>query len=49
MEIFKKLEEHGVSDLSFKLYSDCRHELLNELNKDEVMEDILCWINHRIP
>lgn len=47
-EVFKKLEDRGVEDLSFKLYRDCRHELLNELNKDEVMNDILCWIENRI-
>lgn len=47
-EVYKKLEENGVEDISFKLYSGCRHELLNELNKDEVMEDILRWISNRI-
>ena len=47
MEVFKNLEKRGVDDLSFKLYSECRHELLNELNKEEVFEDILCWIGNR--
>lgn len=48
LEVYKKLEENGVHDLSFKLYSNCRHELLNELNRDEIMGDILRWINNRI-
>ena len=48
MEVFKNLEKREVSDLSFKLYSECRHELLNELNREEVFEDILCWIGNRI-
>lgn len=48
MEVFKNLEKHGVGDLTFKLYSECRHELLNELNKSEIMGDILCWIENRI-
>ncbi|MBQ3970165.1 MAG: alpha/beta fold hydrolase [Clostridia bacterium] len=48
MEVFKNLESRGVSDLSFKLYRDCRHELLNELNKEEIMDEIICWINNRI-
>ncbi len=48
MEVFKNLESHGVEDLSFKLYSECRHELLNELNKEEVFQDILHWIKNRI-
>ncbi len=48
LEVFKRLEEKGVGDLSFKLYGDCRHELLNELNKNDVMNDILTWIDNRI-
>ena len=47
-EVFKRLEKEGVVDLSFKLYADCRHELLSELNKEEVMDDILRWINNRV-
>ena len=39
---YKKL---GVKDLDYKLYKDGRHEMLNEVNKDEVIEDILNWIN----
>ncbi len=30
------------------LYADGRHEMLNEINKDRVYEDILHWINERI-
>jgi alpha-beta hydrolase superfamily lysophospholipase len=26
------------------LYKDCRHELLNELNKEEITSDIITWI-----
>lgn len=48
LEVFKRLEEEGVTDLSFKLYSECRHELLSELNKYDVMDDILRWINNRV-
>ncbi len=48
LEVFKRLDESGVKDLSFKLYGECRHELLNELNKSEVMSDILKWLDNRI-
>lgn len=48
LEVYKRLQENEVKDLTFKLYSECRHELLNELNKDEVKNDILTWINNRI-
>lgn len=36
--IFKSL---GYKDVKMKLYPDSRHEILNELNKDEVYQDIL--------
>ena len=33
------------NNIESKLYPECRHELLNELNKEEVYEDILNWIS----
>ncbi|MBO4879399.1 MAG: lysophospholipase [Clostridia bacterium] len=45
-DLFK---EAGMKDVTLKLYPDCRHELLNELNKDEVMADILGWLNEKMP
>ena len=42
--IAKKLEDTGHTNVTLKLYPDCRHEILNELNKDEVMADIVNWI-----
>ncbi len=33
----------GIEDVTLKLYPDCRHELLNELNRDAVTADILEW------
>ena len=39
----------GSVDVSMKLFFGCRHEVLNELNKDEVYEYILNWINEKTP
>lgn len=39
---YKKL---GIKNVSYKLYKDGRHEMLNEINKKEVMEDTIKWIN----
>ncbi len=38
----------GMKDVTEKLYPEARHELLNELNKDEVMADVLKWINEKL-
>ncbi|WP_042274917.1 alpha/beta hydrolase [[Clostridium] dakarense] len=38
----------GVKDVSCKLYEGGRHEMLNEINKDEVIENILSWIDSKV-
>jgi alpha-beta hydrolase superfamily lysophospholipase len=37
------------SDVTVKLYPGGRHEMLNEINRDEVMDDIWQWLDARIP
>ena len=39
----EKLLQTGHTKVTVKLYPDCRHEILNEENKEEVMADILRW------
>ena len=34
----------NMEDVTLKLYHNCRHELLNELCKEQVMNDVLDWI-----
>lgn len=43
--IYKDLE---IKDVEFKLYKNGRHEMLNEYNKDQVIEDILSWLKSRV-
>ncbi len=45
LSTYKKL---GFTNIAYKLYPDCRHELLNELNNDEVYSDITHWLSKRI-
>ena len=40
-------QKHGYSDVTCKLYPQDRHELLNELDKDTITNDILEWITTR--
>lgn len=35
----------GIEDVTMKLYKGGRHEMINELNREDVYEDILGWIN----
>lgn len=34
----------GLSDVTLKLYHGGRHEILSEMNKDEVYDDVLTWL-----
>ena len=38
----------GIADVQVKLYPDARHEILNEINKEEVYKDMLDAINYFI-
>lgn len=40
--------EAGMKDVSIKLYPGGRHEMLNEINKNEVYTDILAWLGSKI-
>ena len=38
----------GTKDIELIVYHDARHEIYNELNKDEIIQDLIDWINLRI-
>jgi alpha-beta hydrolase superfamily lysophospholipase len=40
----KKLLESGVTSVSSHLYKGARHELLNEVNRKEVYQDLFDWL-----
>jgi alpha-beta hydrolase superfamily lysophospholipase len=41
-------KDYRIKSLKVKMYEDARHELLNELNKDAVMEDLLDWVEEKL-
>ena len=45
LKLVKTYEKLGIKDLEYKLYKDGRHEMLNEINRDEVIEDIIKWLD----
>ncbi|MEW4354215.1 alpha/beta hydrolase [Streptococcus pneumoniae] len=42
---YDQLLKAGASQVSLTLYPEARHEILNEWNKEEVMQDIVTWLN----
>lgn len=43
-EVYRRLRSAGVSDVSLRLYPDMRHEILNDIGKENVREDILRFL-----
>lgn len=41
-------QKAGMRDVSCRIYPLCRHELLNEINQDEIYGDIAKWLAERI-
>lgn len=46
-EVFNWMREADIPDITLKIYPGSRHELTNELNREEVFADILSWIETR--
>ena len=46
--ICNRLKEAGLKDVSIKLYPGGRHEMLNEINRQDVYKDTLDWLNNHI-
>ena len=43
-----RYEKAGVEDVSLKIYQEDRHEVLNELDRDQVYKDVLSWLDVRV-
>ena len=43
--VYRDYKKVGMKNLTLKLYPGGRHEMFNETNRKEVLEDMLDWIN----
>jgi alpha-beta hydrolase superfamily lysophospholipase len=41
------MEERGLS-VERRIYPDARHEVFNETNRDEVVADLVRWVEQRV-
>lgn len=44
----RKYQQCGVRDITVKVYPDARHELFNDLCRDEVTRDLIDWLENRL-
>jgi len=44
-KVAEQFKKAGMANVTEKLYPDARHELFNELNRDQVTADLIGWLN----
>jgi len=47
-DLANALREAGSQSLQLTIYPQARHELFNDINRDEVTTDVLAWINQAL-
>lgn len=47
--LIQKYQKAQIVDVTLILYPEARHEILNELDKEKVIDDITKWIEARLP
>ena len=43
-----RLRAAGIADVTLKVYDEARHEVFNETNRDEVIDDLLAWADNAL-
>ncbi|MFT6557135.1 lysophospholipase [Sneathiella sp.] len=46
--LLKAYQKNGFKNVEHRFYNGGRHEILNETNRDEVMKDLLTWIEKTV-
>ena len=41
-------ERAQLDDITVKVYQDARHEVFNETNRDEVVSDLIHWLESKV-
>lgn len=44
-QVYNSLKDMGIGDVTLKFYTDGRHEMLNEINREEVFSDVIAWLD----
>jgi len=45
LQVYDLYKKAGIKDVNYKFYPEARHDILNEINKDEVYRDIIEWLD----
>jgi alpha-beta hydrolase superfamily lysophospholipase len=47
--LVQRLERAGLADITLNVYAGARHEVFNETNRDEVIADLVAWLDRVVP
>ena len=47
-KVFSLFQRAGLTDVELKIYDEARHELVNEINREEVTSDILSFLKSKL-
>jgi alpha-beta hydrolase superfamily lysophospholipase len=47
--LVERLQNAGLTDVTLTVWTDARHEIFNETNRDEVEADLLAWLDRVVP
>lgn len=45
----RRLADAGLTAVSLRLYDGARHEIFNEVNREQVTQDLLAWLEQHLP
>lgn len=48
IKVYNAYKKNNIQDVKIKLYKDDRHEILNELDRENVYDDIYRWMEKRL-
>jgi len=48
LKVYNALKNAGIQDITLKFYDDGRHEMLNEINREEVFADVVAWLERHV-
>jgi alpha-beta hydrolase superfamily lysophospholipase len=47
-KVHDELKAAGVKDLTLRLYEGGRHEMFNEVNREEVWAELVAWLDSKL-
>ena len=48
-KVSEAFRQAGMTDVTVRLYPDGRHEMFNELNREEVYQNLIDWLDSKLP